>query len=221
MRLKAWTVAFVLGLFGTTANADTTNKADTSATLTTAQGVQVLFVNGVSADDLSEPFGLVDGSNQVVVKVNKAIGRGDKRTQVYSAPYILGFSSGAGELYIDAPSFREKRQADKLFEQDKMDWKVSFNDKSIDYSQYKMPGEKGAFPYSNLDEQLAEYNEANGVFFANGKRVELSELQAATAVTATSKSAQRVTSPVTKAKIAYLELTDEERQAFMKWVAQQ
>ncbi|ODM54786.1 hypothetical protein BC455_24600 [Vibrio harveyi] len=221
MRLKAWTVAFVLGLFGTTANADTTNKADTSATLTTAQGVQVLFVNGVSADDLSEPFGLVDGSNQVVVKVNKAIGRGDKRTQVYSAPYILGFSSGAGELYIDAPSFREKRQADKLFEQDKMDWKVSFNDKSIDYSQYKMPGEKGAFPYSNLDEQLAEYNEANGVFFANGKRVELSELQAATAVTATSKNAQRVKSPVTKAKIAYLEMTDEERQAFMKWVAQQ
>ncbi|MFM2620760.1 DUF2057 domain-containing protein [Vibrio owensii] len=221
MRLKAWTVAFALGVFGTTANADATNKADTSATLTTAQGVQVLFVNGVSADDLSEPFGLVDGSNQVVVKVNKAIGRGDKRTQVYSAPYILGFSSGAGELYIDAPSFREKRQADKLFEQDKMDWKVSFNDKSIDYSQYKMPGEKGAFPYSNLDEQLAEYNEANGVFFANGKRVELSELQTATVATATSKSVQRVKSPVTKAKIAYLEMTDEERQAFMKWVAQQ
>lgn len=221
MRLKAWTVAFVLGLFGTTANADTTNKADTSATLTTAQGVQVLFVNGVSADDLSEPFGLVDGSNQVVVKVNKAIGRGDKRTQVYSAPYILGFSSSVGELYIDAPSFREKRQADMLFEQDKMDWKVSFNDKSIDYSQYKMPGEKGAFPYSNLDEQLAEYNEANDVFFANGKRVELSELQTATVATATSKSAQRLKSPVTKAKIAYLEMTDEERQAFMKWVAQQ
>lgn len=221
MRLKAWTVAFVLGLFGTTANADTTNKADTSATLTTAQGVQVLFVNGVSADDLSEPFGLVDGSNQVVVKVNKAIGRGDKRTQVYSAPYILGFSSGTGELYIDAPPFREKRQADKLFEQDKMDWKVSFNDKSIDYSQYKMPGEKGAFPYSNLDEQLAEYNEAHGVFFANGKRVELSELQAATAEIVTSKSAQRVKSAVTKAKIAYLEMTDEERQAFKKWVAQQ
>ncbi|GAB7222534.1 DUF2057 domain-containing protein [Vibrio owensii] len=221
MRLKAWTVAFVLGLFGTTANADTTNKAETSATLTTAQGVQVLFVNGVSADDLSEPFGLVDGSNQVVVKVNKAIGRGDKRTQVYSAPYILGFSSGAGELYVDAPSFREKRQADKLFEQDKMDWKVSFNDKSIVYSQYKMPGKKGAFPYSNLDEQLAEYNETNGVFFANGKRVELSELQTATVATATSKSAQRVKSAVTKAKIAYLEMTDEERQAFMKWVAQQ
>ncbi|MGI9947566.1 DUF2057 family protein [Vibrio hyugaensis] len=219
MGLKAWTVAFVLGLFGATANADTTNKADISATLSTAQGVQVLFVNGVSADDLSEPFGLVDGSNQVVVKVNKAIGRGDKRTQVYSAPYILGFSSDGGELYIDAPSFREKRQADKLFEQEKMDWEVSFNDKSIDYSQYKMPGEKGAFPYSNLDEQLAEYNEANGVFFANGKRVELSELQTATATT--SKSTQRVKSPITKAKIAYLEMTDEERQAFMKWVAQQ
>ena len=86
MRLKAWTVAFVLGLFGTTANANTTNKADTSATLTTAQGVQVLFVNGVSADDLSEPFGLVDGSNQVVVKVNKAIGRGDKRCLLYTSP---------------------------------------------------------------------------------------------------------------------------------------
>lgn len=221
MRLKAWTVAFVIGLFGTTASADTTNKADASATLTTAQGVQVLFVNGVDADDLSAPFPLIEGSNQIVVKVNKGIGRGEKRTQVKSSPYIIGLSVGAGKLYIDAPSFREQRQAEKLFEQDKMDWKVSFNDKSIDYSQYKMPGEKGAFPYSNLDEQLDGYNEANGVFFASGKKVELSELQTATVATATSNSPQRVKSPVTKAKIAYLEMTDEERQSFMKWVAQQ
>ncbi|EDP59038.1 DUF2057 family protein [Vibrio sp. AND4] len=220
MKLKALMLSFVLGLFGTTANADTTNKTDASAILSTAQSVQVLFVNGISADDLSEPFGLVDGLNQVVVKVNKAIGRGDKRTQVYSAPYIIGFRSSAGELYIDAPSFREKRQADKLFEQDKMDWKVSFNDKSIDYSQYKMPGKKGAFPYSNLDEQLAQYNQANGIFFAGGKNVDLPELQANTAMS-TNKSTPRVTSPVTKAKIAYLEMTDEERQAFMTWVKQQ
>ncbi|MDF4972032.1 DUF2057 domain-containing protein [Vibrio parahaemolyticus] len=217
MRLKTWIVAFFLGLFGTTANADTTHKTDVSVTLSTAQGVQVLFVNGVSTDELSTPYTLIDGSNQVVIKVNKAIGRGDKRSQVYSAPYILGFSSGEGELYIDAPSFRDKRQADKLFEQDTMDWKVSINDKSIDYSQYKMPGKKGAFPYSNLDEQLAEYNELNGVYFSNGKRVELSELQA----TGTAKETHRVNSPLTKAKIAYLEMTDEERQLFMKWVSQQ
>ncbi|TOC23922.1 hypothetical protein CGJ88_25130, partial [Vibrio parahaemolyticus] len=139
MRLKTWIVAFFLGLFGTTVNADTTHKTDVSVTLSTAQGVQVLFVNGVSTDELSTPYTLIDGLNQVVIKVNKAIGRGDKRTQVYSAPYIIGFNTGAGELYIDAPSFRDKRQADKLFEQDTMDWKVSINDKSIDYSQYKMP----------------------------------------------------------------------------------
>ncbi|MDF5083630.1 DUF2057 family protein, partial [Vibrio parahaemolyticus] len=86
MRLKTWIVAFFLGLFGTTANADTTHKTDVSVTLSTAQGVQVLFVNGVSTDELSTPYTLIDGSNQVVIKVNKAIGRGDKRSQVYSAP---------------------------------------------------------------------------------------------------------------------------------------
>ncbi len=56
---------------------------------------------------------------------------------------------------------------------------------------------KGAFPYSNLDEQLAEYNELNGVYFSNGKRVELSELQA----TGTAKETHRVNSPLTKAKL--------------------
>ncbi|MDW3170546.1 DUF2057 domain-containing protein, partial [Vibrio sp. Y184] len=39
--------------------------------------------------------------------------------------------------------------------------------------------------------------------------------------TGTAKETHRVNSPLTKAKIAYLEMTDEERQVFMKWVSQQ
>ena len=225
MKLKASTIGLVLGLFASAVNASTsvevTDNAEVSPTVTTAQGVEVLYVNGVDADDLTEPFILTGGSNQIVVEVSKAIGRGDKRTQVNSAPYIIGVNVKAGQLYIDMPSFRDRFQAKNLFDQETMDWKVTVNDQAIEYSQYKMPGKKGAFPYANLGQQLAQYNEANGVFFARGQRVELTELEAAPTRVSSTQQVRQVTLPMTKAKIAYLEMTKAERQAFMAWVKQQ
>ena len=245
MKLKACTAALALGLLATTVNAATsvaaaahpaaststasaqTANAQVAGTLTSALGVEVLFVNGVDADDLSEPFVLADGTNQIVVEVSKSIGRGDKRTQVNSAPYIIGLntkmglSAKAGQLYIDMPSFKDRFQAEKRFAQQTMDWEVTVNDQAMEYSQYKMPGKKGAFPYANLDQQLAQYNEANGVFFARGKRVELAELQAVSATSSTNQKVRQVTLPMTKAKIAYLEMSDAERQTFLTWAKQQ
>ncbi|PFG45850.1 hypothetical protein ATG66_2934 [Vibrio sp. ES.051] len=220
MKLKTWLTLFAFAFMGTAVNAETTNEVKMSAVVTTAQGVEVLFVNGIAADEWNTPLTVTEGYNQLVVRVNKGIGRGDKRTQVKSAPYIIDLDLGAGKLYIDMPAFRKERQAEKLFEQDKMDWKVNLNGQSIKYTQYKMLGKKGAFPYSNLDEQLLEYNQANGIYFVNGSKVDLStnELIEAGGV---NHDNRQVTSSMTRAKIAYLEMSDTERQEFKKWIKQQ
>ncbi|MDV6250620.1 DUF2057 family protein [Vibrio sp. EA2] len=205
MNLNIWTTAFALSVVATTASAEN----ETLTTFQAEQGVEVLFINSTDADDLTSPFKLPAGSNQLVIRVDKAIGRGDKRTQIKSAPYILNVEVGAGSLYIDSPSFKDARDAEKLFSNEQLDWNVTLNDQAIDYTQYKMPGNKGMFPYANLDQQLAKYNLANGVQVTN----------ATIAETSVSRS---VDSPeLNQAKNVYLQLSDSDRTAFLKWLSEE
>lgn len=204
MKLNIWTTALALSVVATTASAEN----DTQTTFQAEQGVEVLFVNSTEADDLTSPFKLSAGNNQLVIRVDKGIGRGDKRTQIKSEPYIINVEVGAGSLYIEAPSFTDARDAEKLFSHEQLDWNVTLNDKAIDYTQYKMPGDKGMFPYANLDQQLAKYNLANGVQVVN-------------ATTTAASASRTVDSPeLNQAKNIYLQMSDSDRTAFLKWLSE-
>lgn len=208
MKLNIWATALTLLVTATSISAESANKND-AATLQTERGVEVLFVNSQNADDLDSPFTLSEGSNQLVIRVNKAIGRGDKRTQIKSAPYILNVDVDSGALYIDAPSIKDARKAEQLFSDEKLDWNVTLNDQAIDYSQYKMPGDKGAFPYANLEQQLAKYNLANGVQVVTTNPEKLTEM------------AKTVSPELKQAQNAYLQMSDSDRIAFLKWLSEQ
>ncbi len=52
-----------------------------------------------------------------------------------------------------------------MFDGDVIDWNVTLDGGYLNYEQVKMVGKKGMLPYSNLDEQLAIYNAANGISF--------------------------------------------------------
>ncbi|MGR5133534.1 DUF2057 family protein [Vibrio alfacsensis] len=217
MKLKVWISALTFLLMSGVVNA---NTSDASPTLKASKTVDVLFINGQDADDMDKPFALKQGRNQLVVKANMSIGHGDKRKQVKSVPYIITTTVTGSELDIDVPRFRDARQAQQMFESDDADWKVSVDGESVDYAQYKMPGKKGMFPYSDLDQQLAEYNQAHGLYFVHGKEVKLAQEEVANAAHHT-QVAEKKHSPMTKAKIAYLEMSESEREAFLKWVSQQ
>ncbi|BBM64257.1 UPF0319 protein [Vibrio alfacsensis] len=217
MKLKIWMSALVVLLTSGAVNA---NTGDVTPTIQSNKVVEVLFVNGQDADDLQKPFALKQGSNQLVVKTNLSIGHGDKRTQFKSVPYIITTNVMGNELEIDVPRFRDVRQAQQMFESEKADWKVRVDGEEVEFAQYKMPGKKGMFPYSDLDLQLAEYNRAQGVYFVNGKEVQLTKEEMVNTPTQT-QVATKTHSSMTKAKIAYLEMSESEREAFLNWVSQQ
>lgn len=208
MNLNIWTTALALSVVATTVNAESTDQNGALTTFQAEQGVEVLFVNSTDADDLTSPFMLPAGNNQLVIRIDKAIGRGDKRTQIKSAPYIIDVNVGSGTLYIDSPSFQDAREAEKLFSNDQLEWNVTLNDQAIDYKQYKMPGNKGIFPYANLDQQLAKYNLANGLPVANATTTETSVRR-------------KVDSPeLNQAKNIYLQMSDSDRTEFLKWLSE-
>jgi hypothetical protein len=185
--------------------------------LDAAQGIEVLFINSQDAKQMDKPFMLATGLNQIVLRMNTMLGRGEQRGNFTSAPYILTLDVNGGELEIDGPQLNELLQARKVFEGDKIDWNVSLNDRDVDYDQVKMVGKKGTFPYSNLDEQLAIYNAANGITFSGSAIAPVSDANTQQAA----KSSGQDSLEMQKAKMSYLKLSPNERKAFRKWLVDQ
>ena len=179
--------------------------------LDVASEVEVLFVNGEDTKDKEEPFALVTGTNQVVLRVNTMLGRGGQRGNFTSAPYILTLNATSGKVEIDGPHLNGVDQARKVFDKDKIDWNVSLDDGELIYEQVKMAGKKGMFPYSDLDEQIAIYNAANGVTYGSLTTIQGSEKNS---ITADSLELQ-------KAKMSYLKLSPVERKELLKWLLDQ
>ncbi|MBR9788974.1 MAG: DUF2057 domain-containing protein [Vibrionaceae bacterium] len=189
--------------------------------LDASQGIEVLFINSQDAKQMDKPFMLATGPNQIVLRMNTMLGRGEQRGNFTSAPYILTLDVNGGELEIDGPQLNELLQARKVFDGDKIDWNVSLNDSDVDYDQVKMVGQKGMFPYSNLDEQLAIYNAANGITFAGSAIAPVADVGLVNGAQQAAKSGGQDSLEMQKAKMSYLKLSPNERKAFRKWLVDQ
>ncbi|MEZ8321542.1 DUF2057 family protein [Vibrio splendidus] len=189
--------------------------------LETASGVEVLFVNSQDAKQMNQPFALATGSNQIVLRINTMLGRGEQRGNFTSSPYILALDVHGEELEIEGPKLSDVLQARKVFDGDTIDWNVSLDDSDVDYSQVEMVGKKGVFPYSNLDEQLAIYNAANGISFAGNVIVPATGASLANGMQQTTKSVEQDSLEMQKAKMSYLKLSPTERRDLRKWLVDQ
>ncbi|MGO2160623.1 MAG: DUF2057 family protein [Vibrio toranzoniae] len=194
-------------------------NTNSSTELDAAQGVEVLFIN--SQKQMDEPFMLTTGLNQIVLRIDTMLGRGEQRGNFTSAPYILTLDVNGGELEIDGPKLKGVLQARKVFEGDTIDWNVSLNGSDIDYDQIKMVGKKGMLPYSNLDEQLAIYNAANGISFAGNVIAPVAGASLVNGKQQAAKSVGQDSLEMQKAKMSYLKLSPTERKSLRKWLVDQ
>jgi hypothetical protein len=194
-------------------------NTNTSTEVDVAQGIEVLFIN--SQKQMDEPFMLTTGSNQIVLRMDTMLGRGEQRGNFTSAPYILTLDVNGGELEIEGPKLKDVLQARKVFEGDTIDWNVSLNGSDIDYDQIKMVGKKGMLPYSNLDEQLAIYNAANGISFAGNVIAPVAGASLVNGKQQAAKSVGQDSLEMQKAKMSYLKLSPTERKSLRKWLVDQ
>lgn len=197
-----------------------TEMTGTFVEVVTGQGIDLQVLNGRNSDELSKPLMLLDKINQLVVRVDQTVGRGDNRSHFTSAPYIIDFEiDGTGELLVAIPSAATLDVAEKLFSQASIDWIVTFNGKPIEYNQYKLPGKKGMFPYSNLLQQVEKYNATQGIRFVDGQRVTLENEVYPTLSSSEGDSSSQ--SKILKAQKAYLYLSESERHSFKVWLNDQ
>ena len=125
-------------------------NTNSSTELDAAQGVEVLFIN--SQKQMDEPFMLTTGSNQIVLRIDTMLGRGEQRGNFTSAPYILTLDVNGGELEIDGPKLKDVPQARKVLNPLDSDPLVKLKSREIDLrAEEEMRKREEAETKANMD----------------------------------------------------------------------
>ncbi|MDC5810674.1 DUF2057 domain-containing protein [Vibrio europaeus] len=207
-----------------------------AATLIPEKGLSVLYVNGQQAESKIGKQQIPDGDVQLVIKMDKELGRGSSAKVFTSEPYVLSFKVTGDEIKINNPQARSVQEATRAFNNEQPKWVLRQDDVNLSYSQEKLPSKGGLLPYFAIDDLVSEYNQSKGIYFNNGqlidKPVEAQAIAVAAtttaAVTSTSSKVEK-TSPTKPAAISnveqlkawYLKSSKEERKAFRRWMIDQ
>ncbi|WP_334550806.1 DUF2057 domain-containing protein [Vibrio scophthalmi] len=203
-----------------------------SAELSSAKGVSVLYINGVPAESKLGTNTIEDGFNQIVVRMDKEVGRGSGNGVFTSKPYVVEINVSGDEVTIDHPTARSKKEAELAFRDDQPEWRIEQDGQPIEFQQEVLKGKKGMFPYLGMDKLITEHNQQRGIYFDKGMLID----KPVAAVSATAVTAAAVTDMPEAPQVApqvvdtinldqlkawYLKSSTEERKAFRRWMIDQ
>nr|WP_253649383.1 DUF2057 family protein [Vibrio tubiashii] len=207
-----------------------------AAELIPEKGVSVLYINQQEAESKLGGNTINEGFNQVVVRMDKELGRGSKAEVFTSKPFVLNLEVSGDEVRIGHPVARSVREAELAFKDFNPKWKVEQDGKALSYDQEVLKGKSGLFPYLGMSSLIEKHNSQRGIYFNNGqlidKPVEAQAIAVAAtttaAVTSTSSKVEKTspakpvaTSNVEQLKAWYLKSSKEERKAFRRWMIDQ
>jgi uncharacterized protein YccT (UPF0319 family) len=211
-----------------------------AATLIPMKGVSLLYINGQETESKIKTNEVKPGKTQVVLQMDKKVGRGSSQSVYTSAPYVLTFDITGDEVKINHPVARSKQEAEAVFRTGNPEWRVSQDGESLIYSQEKLQGREGVLPYMGMDELVAKHNQSRGITFGSGSTVsaEMVAPVVSTAAVASSsgKSVEanqkgqvnKTTKPIAsnannfeQLKAWYIKASKQERKEFRKWMIDQ
>lgn len=202
-----------------------------AAELTPAKGVSVLYINGQEAESKLGTNSIDEGFNQIVIRMDKEVGRGSSGNVFTSKPYVLDIEVSGEKIRIDHPVARSKREAEIAFEGGQPQWDIRQDDKPLEYTQQVLKGKSGLFPYAGMAALLEKHNTQRGIYFNKGRLIDKpveAKVIPSVAVSsevkpvkgaAAAKMAQ--SSNVKQLKAWYLKSSKEERKEFRRWMIDQ
>ncbi|WP_394152760.1 DUF2057 domain-containing protein [Vibrio maritimus] len=205
--------------------------AANAATLVPMKGVAILYINGQEADSKIGTNDIEPGKNQVVLRMDKKVGRGSSQSVYTSAPYVITFNVTGDEVKVNHPVARSKQEAEAAFRQGSPAWRITQDGNSLSYEQEKLQGREGMLPYMGLDELVAKHNQDRGITFgsdvvapaavATSVAVATSASDAPAEATKAEQAAPAKVENVEQLKAWYLKASDQERKEFRRWMIDQ
>ncbi|WP_100753009.1 DUF2057 domain-containing protein [Vibrio salilacus] len=193
-----------------------------AATITSERGVEFMVVDGhaVNFDRWSpqQSIELADGTHQLVMRFEDEVKRGSKEVIYTSRPYVFELTVNGRDMTIGLDTrLSAQSQASSYFASGAQWQAVYSNDEVKPLVATVLEGD-GFAAYSNMEELVAKYNQANGIIFDEGESKNLNELLVE--VDHQGKVSIKGDS-VTQLKLWYAKASDEERKAFRRWMIDQ
>lgn len=212
-----------------------------ATTVIPMKGVSLLYINGQETDSKIGSSEVEAGETQLVVRMDKKVGRGSSQAVYTSAPYVVTLNVSGDELKINHPVARSKQEAEAAFRQDTPQWRITQDGNSVTYTQEKLKGSGSLLPYMNIDELIATHNQERGISFTTVGTEAAKSTTSTTAVAATTTTAAVATSAGSKVEASsnevsqavistdnveqlkswYLKSSKAERKEFRKWMIDQ
>lgn len=206
-----------------------------AAVITPEKGLSILYVNGQKSESKIGRQHIPQGEVQLVVKMDKELGRGNSAKVFTSNPFVLSFVVTGEKITIDTPPARSAQEATNAFKLERPEWKLVQDGKPLEYQQEMLPSDGKLFPYLAMDKLVAEYNQSKGIFFEGGKLIDkpveaqvIAVATTSTAVTSTASQVEKTspTKPVTSSNVEqlkawFLKSSQQERKEFRRWMIDQ
>ncbi|GAL25582.1 hypothetical protein JCM19239_523 [Vibrio variabilis] len=149
------------------------------------KGVSILYINGQEAKSRIEANEVGQGQTQVVLRMDKKVGRSSTQSVYTSAPYVLTLNVTGDEVKVNHPVARSKQEAEAAFRTGSPEWRITQDGNTLQYTQEKLQGRDGFLPYSDVGELVAKHNEQRGITFSGADVAQASAAAATTAAVAT------------------------------------
>ncbi|MDE1249956.1 DUF2057 domain-containing protein [Vibrio aestuarianus] len=205
-----------------------------AATLIPAKGVSILYINGQNAQSKIGKNEIQSGTNQLIVRMDKTLGKGSSGSVFTSDPYVLTFEVNGDEVKVNHPIARSVAEAEMVFKSENPQWRIEQDKQPLAYTQDQLQGKKGLLPFMGLDGLVADYNKAQGINFVDGVLVTTaSAITVASASSVETKPLDQVSSEqasshinaesqnLEQLKAWYLKSSAQERKTFRKWMIDQ
>ncbi|MGF1696116.1 DUF2057 domain-containing protein [Vibrio lamellibrachiae] len=217
-----------------------------AATLIPSKGVSILYINGQEAEAKIGKNELLDGETQLVIRMDKQIGKGSSQKVFTSDPYVVSLNVTGNEIKLNHPVARSTSEAENAFRSGEPQWRISQDGSDISYTQEPLPKKKGMLPFMGLDTVVSDYNTDKGIYFVDGKKssATVAPVVAATTVAVAStsttdavksdKQMAKETTPAAQPQLAiedtqnldqlkawYLKASKSERKEFRRWMIDQ
>ena len=171
-------------------------------------------------EDKLDVVDLHEGKNQAVVRVYGNFKRGSTESLFSSNPYIITFDKTSDDLRLSLSSkLNSLPNVEKAFRQEKPTWSLKGASGNIKHTSEPLPGKGGLFPFSNIEDLVADYNRTHGIAVTSTSVEDLRDVAVVVADDGKSGGGQAIL--FTQLKLWYTKATKEERKTFRKWMIDQ
>ncbi|WNJ96080.1 DUF2057 domain-containing protein [Vibrio ruber] len=200
-----------------------------AAELTLPGSVELLALDGQKVDH-TNTLKLSEGQHQLVFRYEESLRFGTRNKKYQSTPLIVSIPfAESAQMTLSHSRFRDYSAAESAFENGTVSWQLADQQARLtDLEPVELPGNPGFLPYQNIEAAIQRYNrqhEMSSVKTTPAFDVRPQEQEplnnSRQAVAHPPSDARNSKNFVPRIQAWYLQATDAERKALLKWMIEQ